>query len=803
MDRPVRSMTLMPLTSSPARTAAAVFLLSCSALLFQVAQTRLFSATLGYHLTFVAVSIALLGVGAGATAAASLDGRARRPSSVALAVLASASYVLALAVAALLDPATIDSSLAIVLIYVASSLPYTLVSWVVVRALVGDPAWAGRTYAADLVGAALGGVIAFVAMSALGAPGEYGLAAALAAVAALVLATEGGRGRVALAVVLPTVLFTLALASFGDALAPIRTAAFKPILDDIRRGATIESGGWDPQGRVDVVRHGRNGSSDVYDFLVDPGFDGPRPRSLVMRIDFDAATLIIEGGTKADGAVFEASVLAAPYLLVDQPDVLVIGPGGGIDVLVALHGEARTVTGVDLNRAVIGTVRGPYGEYGGALYDDPRVTVVADEARSFVRRSGERYDVIVMTVVDSWAALQSGAYALSESYLYTEEAFADYVSHLNPDGVLSIGRWYRDTPSEMVQAMEVASAGLRRLGVDRPERHLAVIRSAAFGLLLVRAGEFDDASMSTVRDFAGEHGFDVEYDPVRSSGALAAMYPSSGGRGPSTDDRPFFFDSVPLGEALAGRAPLGLGHLTLLAAMIMALALSFLLILLPLRRGLSPADPRLMRWVTAYAVLFGAGFIIVEIVLLQRLTLYLGQPTLALAVGVAGLLSGAAVGSANVHWLPGGMRGATIGSTVALATILVVFPIAADATLAAPLVGRMACALLFSIALGLPLGTAFPRVLRAAGAGEPRLVAWAWGVNGAASVVGSIVAAGLALETGFTSLAWVAIACYAVAALLGEPARARAPALTAEEPLAPGERRGRADLGQRPGIVEG
>ena len=794
----------MPLTSSPARTAAAVFLLSCSALLFQVAQTRLFSATLGYHLTFVAVSIALLGVGAGATAAALLDRRSRRPSTVGLAVMASASYVLALAVATLVDPAAIDSSLAVVLIYVASSLPYTLVSWVVVRALVGDPAWAGRTYAADLVGAAFGGVIAFVAMSALGAPGEYGLAAALAAVAALVLATAGRR-RVALAVVLPTVLFTIALASFGDALAPIRTAAFKPILDDIRRGATIESGGWDPQGRVDVVRHGASGSSDVYDFLVDSGFDGVRPRSLVMRIDFDAATLIIEGGAKADGAVFEASVLAAPYLLVDQADVLVIGPGGGIDVLVALNGEARSVTGVDLNRAVIGTVRGPYRDYGGALYDDPRVTVVADEARSFVRRSGERYDVIVMTVVDSWAALQSGAYALSESYLYTEEAFADYVSHLTPDGVLSIGRWYRDTPSEMVQAMEVASAGLRRLGVDRPERHLAVIRSAAFGLLLVRAGEFDDASMGTVRDFAGEHGFDVEYDPVRASGALAAMYPSSGLRGPSTDDRPFFFDSVPLGDALAGRAPLGLGHLTLLAAMIMALALSFLLILLPLRRGLSPADPRLMRWVTAYAVLFGAGFIIVEIVLLQRLTLYLGQPTLALAVGVAGLLSGAAVSSANVHWLPGGMRGATIGSTVALATVLVVFPIAADATLAAPLGARMACALLFSIALGLPLGTAFPRVLRAAGAGEPRLVAWAWGVNGAASVIGSIVAAGLALETGFTSLAWVAIACYAVAALLGEPARARTPALTAaaDEPLAPGDRRGRADLGQRPGIVEG
>ena len=766
------------LPSSPARTAAAVFLLSCSALLFQIAQTRLFSATLGYHLTFVAVSIALLGVGAGATAAALLDRRPSRPSTARLAALASAGYVLALVLASVVDPAAIDLRFAVMLIYAASSLPYALVSWVVVRALVADPAWAGRTYAADLAGAAVGGVVAFVAMPALGAPGEYGFAAALAAFAALVLADADGRRRVAVAVVLPTFLLTLALASFGDQILPIRTAAYKPILDDLRKGATVESGRWDPQGRVDVVREGASGSSSAYDFLVDPEFDGHRPRSLLMRIDFDAATVIVEGGPKADGAVFGASVLATPYELVDRPNVLVIGPGGGIDVLVALQGDARAVTGVDVNRAVIATVQGPYRDYGGALYDDPRVTVVADEARSFVRRSSDRYDVIVMTVVDSWAALQSGAYALSESYLYTEEAFADYVSHLTPDGMLSIGRWYRDPPNEMVRAMEIASAGLRRLGLDRPERHVAVVRSAAFGLMLVRADEFDDASMTIVRDFAGEHGFEIAYDPVQASGALATPFASSDLRSPSTDDHPFFFDNVPLVETLAGRAPLAQGQQTLIAALITALILSLALILMPLRRTVSRADAGLARWVTAYAVLLGAGFIVVEIVLLQRLTLYLGQPTLALAVGVAGLLFGAAVGSASIRWLSGGMRGATIGSTVALAAVLLLFPRAADATLAAPLVARVGCALLFAMALGLPLGTAFPRVLRAAGAHDASLLAWAWGVNGAASVIGSILAAGLALETGFTSLAWVAIGCYVAATLLGDAPGVRESALT-------------------------
>jgi len=771
------------------RTAAAVFLLSCSALLFQVAQTRLFSATLGYHLTFVAVSIALLGVGAGAAAATLVDRRPSAPSTSRLAAFASASYVLAMAVATVVDPAALDVSLAIVLIYAASSLPYVLVSWVVVRALAANPASAGRTYAADLGGAAVGGVLAFLAMPIFGAPGEYGAAAALAATAALVLAAPTARRRVALAAVLPTVLLTLALASAGDQLAPLRPAAFKPILEDLRRGATVEATRWDVQGRVDVVRYGADGASSAYDFLVDPAFAGARPRSLIMRIDLDASTLIVEGGATADGAVLDASVLATPYLLVDRPNVLVIGPGGGIDVLVALRRDARAVTGVDVNRAVIATVHDSYRGYGGALYDDPRVTVVADEARSFVRRSSDRYDVIVMTVVDSWAALQSGAYALSESYLYTEEAFADYVRHLTPGGTLSIGRWYRDPPAEMVRALEVASAGLRRMGAAHPERHLAVVRSAEFGLMLVRAEEFDEASIATVRAFAATHGFELAYDPVRGSGPLASAFSSSGRQAPSTDDRPFFFDSVPLGEALAGRVALPQGQQTLVAALITALLLSFALIILPLRRTVSRRDPRLVRWVTGYALLLGTGFIVVEIVLLQRLTLYLGQPTLALAVGVAGLLAGAAAGSASIRRLPGGLRGATIGSTIALAAVLVILPRVGDATLAAPLFVRVTLALLFAIALGLPLGTAFPRVLDAAGAHERNLLAWAWGVNGVASVIGSILAAGLALETGFTGLAWLAIACYVVATFLGEPPRVRQSAESATGAVQPQSQR--------------
>jgi hypothetical protein len=761
-------ITLVPL-SARSRVLIAVFLLSCAALIFQVAQTRLFSATFGYHLTFVAVSIALLGVGAGATAATLLAGPRRAPSDTRLAAYASATFVLALAVTSGIDAATTDTSIAVVLLYAVSSVPYVLVSWFFVRVLSSDSSRAGRTYAADLAGAAAGGVVAFVAISVLGAQAEYGLAAALAALAALIVAPAVERRRVAILALAPTVALTVALALAGDSIAPLRPAAFKAVLEDERRGGVREAARWDPQGRVDVIRTGERGTPGAYEFVVASTFHGERPPALVMRIDFDAGTEIVENGTRANGAFLDATVLGAPYVLLDRPDVLVIGPGGGIDVLLALHRDATAVTGVDVNRAVIALMRDRYRDYGGALYEDPRVTIVADEARSFVRRSNERFDVIVMTVVDSWAALQSGSYALSESYLYTEEAFVDYLRHLTPHGVLAVGRWYRDPPVEMLRLVEIAGAGLRRSGIPQPERNIVVVRHEDFGLLLVRGEPFADTDLARIRTFAADRGFEIAYEAGR--GPLADELASAGRHNPATDDRPFFFDTVPLAEVLAGRAALPQGYATLVGALFSAALLSLAVVVLPLWRALRDTDGALTRWVTANAVLFGTGFIVVELVMLQRLTLYLGQPALALAVSVAALLLGAAIGSASVPRLRGGLRGAVLASALVLAVVLAFVPAVADATLSAPLSLRIVVAAAVALALGFPLGTAFPRVLATAGEQDASLLAWAWGINGVASVIGSIVAAGLALEIGFGGLGVIAVACYLLATLLADAPR--------------------------------
>src|SRR5438094_2474698 len=284
---------------------------------------------------------------------------------------------------------------------------------------------------------------------------------------------------------------------------------------DLAEGMTRDIARWDPLARVDVMRFGSRGDSIHYAFLIDPSYPTEsRPPALAMELDMGALTPIIGMSSPSDLAVLDASVLGAPYELAARSNVLVIGPGGGIDVMTALRHGARSVTAVEVNRAVVALMRGPYAEYSGEVYADTRVHLVEDEARSFVRRSADRYDLVVMTVVDSFAALSSGAYALTESYLYTQEAMADYLAHLAPGGSLSVGRLYRDPPVEIVRTFKIAVAGLTALGKSNPETHIAVLRYGNFGLLLIGDRAFGAADVERLRGFASRHGFELAYDPL-------------------------------------------------------------------------------------------------------------------------------------------------------------------------------------------------------------------------------------------------------------------------------------------------
>jgi hypothetical protein len=721
-----------------------IALASAAALLFQVAQTRLFSASYGYHLTYLVISVSLLGVGSGATLSAIVDRRPRTPGLATLALAGAASALVALILETHIDPGAALAA-SILVAYVAGALPFLFASWIVVRSLREDSARAGRLYAADLAGAGAGSLLAFAALPWLGGQGLYGLSACLFAIAAL--AVSGLRVRTAAGLVAVSAM-TIALTLAGDAIAPPQNGPAKRSVygQDITHLATR----WDPISRVDVIHYDGLPTGEMYRNLIDPAYARPRPDAHFMLLDQSAATQILEGS--GDMNVLRASIIAAPYELLTRPRVLIIGPGGGIDIQNALIHGATQVDAVEVNRAVSGLMRGRFAEYSGHVYSAPRVNVVEDEARSFVGRSSDRYDLILMTVVDSYAALASGAYALSESYLYTSEAFDAYLAHLTDTGTLAVGRFYREPPIEMLNTAALGIDALRHRGVTDPLAHLMVVRYLDFGLLIVRPEPFDAPAASALRRFAKDHNFTVTYDPLERTGAFAEAL--VGSRSPATDDRPFFFANT-LGEQVP------MAFVILFGALVPAVVLSWALLLLPLRKRMGAAlATALGRRTTVQSLAVGLGFIAAEIVLLQRLTLYLGQPALALALGIAALLIGAALGSA---WSTSGGLGVARtarASAIILITAVLMIDQLTGATLSWPLLARCAVACIVAIAIGIPLGSVFPTVIASAGAEDETLVSWAWAVNGAASVVGSILAVAAALVVGFTVVGIAAAACY-------------------------------------------
>ena len=721
-------------------------LVSAAALLFQVAQTRLFSASYGYHLTYLVISVSLLGVGSGATLSGLFDRRLRRPSLSSLALAAAASALAALFLETHIDPG-VALAAAILVAFVAGALPFVFASWIVVRSLREAPRRAGRLYSVDLAGAAAGSLFAFAGLPSLGAPGLYGASACLSALAAIVIA--GPRLR-PIAGVVSAFALTVALTLNGDAIAPPQSGpAKRPVYGT---NITHLETRWDPHARVDVIHYEGLPAGALYLNFIDPAYAAPRPDADFMLLDQTAATQILDGS--GDLSVLRASIIAAPYELLSRPHVLIIGPGGGIDIQNALVHGASQVDAVEVNRGVSSLMRGPLSDYSGHVYSAAHVNVVEDEARSYIRRSADRYDLILMTVVDSYAALASGAYALSESYLYTAEAFDDYLGHIADHGVLAVGRFYRDPPIEMLNTAALGVEALRERGVADPLAHLAVLRYLDFGLLIVRDDGFDASSATAIRRFAADHHFTVAFDPLDRTGPFAEGL--AGTPVPATDDRPFFFANPGTNVPIA--------YLILFGALIPAVVLSWGLLLLPLRKVMGAALASAVgRRTTVQALAVGFGFIAAEIVLLQRLTLYLGQPALALAVGLAALLVGAAGGSAASTRGRVPVARAALASAIVVAVALLVFDRIAAATLAWPLLARGATASLVSIAIGLPLGSVFPSVIASAGAHDDGLVAWAWAVNGAASVIGSILAVVAALTIGFTGVGFLAAACYILA----------------------------------------
>jgi predicted membrane-bound spermidine synthase len=770
----------------PRGVASGLALISAATLGLEVALTRVLSVSLWYHFAFLVVSTAVVGFGlSGVVLTISRRLREGGPARLPLwAGAYAASIVLAFALCNALpfDPFALLSErrqLALLPVYYAAlTAPFYLAGTTVALILMRSTAAASRLYAWDLGGAGVGAALVVAAFGPLGGSGTVLACAAVAAAGAACLGLGVSRRAVAAGAALAVACGALALA--GERVLPVRVTENKLVgeavpvarllADPTRRLLTR----WNALGRIDVVRGARGRR-----ILIDGGV-------AVTRLPEARPPFTRYAGTPS------SEWLAFP--LRPRARVLVIGSGGGWEVLGALAHGAREVTAVEVNPAVNAIVTRDLADHVGRLFADPRVRLVTDEGRAFLRRTRARYDVIVSAHTISNAATASGAMSLAESYTLTAEAFADYLAHLEEGGVLLFTRPEAHLPRLFATARgALAGAGLE------PARCLAAARGAGApgrsfdGVFLMRRGPIDAALAAQLGEAFARARLTPLYLPGDPSGPeiyrrlLTAPDPEAVYRAeprnlrPATDDRPFFnqhlrWAALRPGDLVAvfrqgagGRLALEdapVAETALLVFLAQAALLGVVVLLAPLgalrRQGVRRGGRAAF---LAYFGLLGLGYMLVELGLVQRLTLFVGPPTVTFAVVVGGLLVASGLGSrVSARLVPArALPAVLLAGAVVVALVALGAPLVARAALGAPLAVRAALGALLVVPVGLALGAPFPLGLRLAGARAPALVPWLWGVNGFASVLASAGSLLWATAFGFTAVLLTGVGAYLLA----------------------------------------
>lgn len=769
-------------------SSAGIALTSGAALALSLLFSRLFSVTMYYHFAFFIVSLALLGIAVGGVAVYVLPRLFRPERMLLLAGLLAAAVapltLLAIEVA-VTSPLSVDlegdNVTRLLEVYFATSLPFFASGLAITLVMSSARERIGRVYAFDLGGAALGCLLVIPLIANAGGPGALALAGALSALGGLclVLAAPVSRRTRTLGATLAAVA-ALVVAWVG--LGPARSGDLFRFTQGQKflREADVLWEGWNALSRVTVSR-------------------SSQPDHRWIHIDADAATRLFSsdvtrGELAAPLRFSEHRVSGLVYAIRDAGPALIIGPGGGPDVIAAVRARVPRVVGVEVNPLIADTVmKDVFADYNGGLYTRPDVDIVVDDGRSFVRRADERFSSIQATLVDTWAASSAGAFALSENNLYTADAFVDYLAKLQPDGVLSMTRWYASPPREFIRLLGLGREALTRLGVPEAAHaaHFFVASGERMATMLLSRAPFSTADLDALEARCREGSLRVLHRPGGASAPELAEYFAASPAEyyarqthdlrPTTDDRPFFFYTVWPSDFLAMLGELGdfernnLGLAMLQLVLVVSLGLTLLLVVLPLvlfrRAALRQRRGDKLR-VLAYFLCLGFGFILVELGLMQRFVLFLGHPIYALAVVLAALLLSSGIGSALSPRLAArvglarAIRLAILGLAALLVLYLLALPPLFDALLGLPLAARVALAAALVGLLGVAMGTLLPLGVRTALALDPELVPWGWGLNGATSVVGSALAVVLSMNVGFGATLLVGLVAYLVGGLV-------------------------------------
>ena len=769
-------------------TRISVFLITLSGLVLEVGLTRIYSASIWYHFAFVAISVALLGWGLGGFTVHLLKQRVRLTMQSAALVTVLYAGAIPLCLWLLVRyPFEMDR---LALYFLAPLLPFFLAGMALSIIFDLHRAVAGSLYFFDLLGAAIGAVLITLLLYLLGGEAALLTGAIAPAIAAVLLtfspaspaeekedkraaqfdgkpsflalseseSEESTRGLLsgsirwlAIAAVVLTAIAAFSAIKFGVfRVIPGTTKAMRRQMD-ASPGSRIAQTGWNSYSRIDAVEGVASNLARLY-------------------IDSDAWTDIGKWDGRLESAKgMRDSYRALPFRLTPNAETLIIGPGGGPDVIAALASGSRKVTAVEMNPLMLKFVRS-YGARAGNVYDRPEVETIQSEGRNFISRTNRKFDIILLGFVDSWASVASGGLSLSENYLYTAEAFRAYYDHLSDDGILVILRWDSDIP-------RLVSNSVATLGADAASKRIVtllekqtVADQPAQMLFMLRKRPFTAAETTEIRDQWTQAAPIIMPDgtaPPLIADLLAgkktmAQYEAESPRivGPVWDNSPFYF-AIERPFGMPGAIASNL--VKWLLGPSMGMLAIFATFGRPRRATIGPYAGSLI-----YFAALGFGFIAVELALLQNLTLLLGHPIFTLSVLLFTLLAMGGLGSALSLRVPMWLACvcvAAIGSVEAIA-----LPKLVPALLWLPLWGRIVVAIVLIAPLGLAMGMPFPSGLRRTGSRSLPAPPFYWGLNGIMSVIGSVTTVFVALTAGFEAAMLMGSGCYLLAALASKRA---------------------------------
>jgi spermidine synthase len=807
-----------------------IFLLSLASLLLEIMQVRILAIALWPSLVYMAVTLAMLGFGVGGALLAIFPLKPREWSGSVFAWLCLGFAVSAVFGIRYIGAHPISSfhvfeqprELALLIVcYSLLAVPFVFASMAIGAAFMAVPGRVGRYYALNLVGSGLGCVLFALAISPLGGEGVVLLSATLAAVAAVAFCVH------------PLLLKTLVVGGVFVAVGAISIplgSRLIPVRLDPDKGMSF----WTdpqrfPESRVVFRRWSALGRTDVVDcpsFILDTPGGGKRPYRTIFT-DGSGTALMYKGASPEEWAALkqtDAYLYASGgigYFLKKSPKILVIGVGGARDIEQALLHGARSITGVEINGDTVDAITSVLSGYINGMCNEPNVNILVGEGRSYVRNCTEKFDMIQLTAVDTEAAaLARGAYMLAENYLFTIEAFNDYLDHLEKDGLIALRRRSVDPPREMMRLVTGASEALAEHGNADPWRHMIVIGNPPpsgqmWPALLCKKTPYTREEVEGYRHLAERLKMPLHYLPDMDEESL--QYPD--GRvnyyatffhhlkagtvqefyddypfdvTPIRDDKPYFYKSYKLTDFRAlfpgntnqdveeNGPERNIGLMSIVVLILQAMVWQAILVFLPLalmhRKGLRVASA----WrVVCYFICIGFGFMILEVSFMQKFVLFLGSPIYSISVTLATFLVFAGLGSyafSRGRVSPASAMSISIAAIVTLSLIQIfLLPNILLHLLGYPFVLRVTATVILLAPMAFFMGIPLVSGLSMAHQVHPQVIPWVWGVNGAASVLASAVIVLTAMIFGFSINIMAAAAIY----LLGFLAMRRFPAAEA------------------------